>query len=139
MTPDDSPTPPPSAKATLPNRAPDAVREGEYLVVKKRGAKLPPGCALCNAPEAGRVVSKVRKFNLPIGGLVLVLSPLLLIMYLVSPLAQFEAGRCSAHVSEIGHRMHAILKGHYSDRRHLWVAGVSPEYLQQFPDIGSQA
>jgi hypothetical protein len=29
-----------------------------------------------------------------------------------------------------------LLKGHYSDRRYLWVDGASPNYLQRLPEIG---
>ena len=31
-----------------------------------------------------------------------------------------------------------LFNAHYSDRRYLWVDGVSPEYLQQFPEIGGE-
>jgi hypothetical protein len=100
MTPDDPATEPRPTNPAAPARAPDAVREGDYLVVRKVGAKLPAGCILCNLPEAKRVRVTVRKFNLPLRGPILLFSPILLVMSSVAPMAKFEAGLCSAHVAE---------------------------------------
>lgn len=180
---------PPGKPAGRPARAPDAVREGDYLVVRKAGVKLPPGCILCNLPEAKRVWLTVRKFNLPLTGWLLLFSPILLMAYSLAPMARFEAGLCSSHCNEERRRRRPVLaflcvdvgmlglaaaamwlspksetfagfavlgilllpialtlalvqpqglKAHHSDRRYLWVAGLSPEYLQQLPEIGGE-
>ncbi len=92
-----SPVPNPQPSAGNPpgrSRAPDVFRDGLYLVVRKQGAKLPSGCLVCNAAEARREWLKARKFNLPLAGVVLFASPILILMHLVSPMAKFEAGLC---------------------------------------------
>jgi hypothetical protein len=114
VTPDDPANIPRPTKPTAPARAPDAVREGDYLVVRKRGAKLPPGCIFCKAAEAKRVSFTLRKFNLPLTGWLLLFSPILLLMYGVSPAAKFEAGLCSSHSSEERLRRRSAL-------RFLWI------------------
>jgi hypothetical protein len=98
MIPHDPATPSQPTSSGQTTCAPGAVREGDYLVVRKRGTKLPPGCVLCNAAEAGRIRLTVRKFNLPVGLLALLISPVVLLMYAVAPVAKFEAGLCSSHI-----------------------------------------
>jgi hypothetical protein len=188
---DQSPDPVPPAKSPgSPARAADAYREGDYLVVRKAGAKLPQGCIFCSGPEMKRKRLTVRKFAMPAGWAVL-LGFAFILMYAVSPVATFEAGLCSSHLRTnyprsrrglmlvgialalvgVGVAVSAVspprsagdyigaalgfpgmillllavplvlvtrplLKGHYSDRRYMWVDGVSPDYLQRLPEIG---
>jgi hypothetical protein len=94
---------------------------------------LPPGCVVCNAPEATRKQITARKFNLPLPEIALIASPLLLIMCLVSSTTKFNAGLCAEHWGAFRKRFTAI----HSDRRYLWVAGINAEYLQKLPDIAA--
>jgi hypothetical protein len=181
---------PPTKSSDSPARAADAYREGDYLVVRKVGAKLPQGCIFCNGPEVKRKWLIARKFPMPAGWAML-FGFAFILMYAVSPVAKFEAGLCSSHLrtnyprSRRGLRLLGIalvmvavgfaicaasplrspgeyigsaiatpgmillllaapfvlvtrplLKGHYSDRRYLWVDGASPNYLQRLPEIG---
>jgi hypothetical protein len=138
MTPNDSNAAARPTNPGPPTRAPDAAREGSYLVVRKKGAMLPPGCILCNLPEAGRAWMTVRKFNFPLSGPILVFSPILLLMYAVAPMTKFEAGFCRAHLNEGQFFGRNMFKSHYSQGGWMWVDGINPEYLQQFPEIGGE-
>lgn len=122
-----------------------AWRDGDYLVVRAKRHLLADRCVICNEPAEGRRTRiKVRRFS---GSwpLILIFRPWIYLFFRgLAPSAKVRVGLCRHHMWRKRLGFAGVFFGYYAsrlltavkiDRGFVWIAGVSPEFLSDVPQI----